>query len=293
MITVKIRQLEIIIVLIAATWAIIPNSTTSINTIVLKEHGILLRPKGLVAFDANERMVSIFKKIKIPKIEKPANCQCSWMPKFNSEILKTTSYYTNLFQQICNPVDRQKRFPGAIGIGLGLADLLLTGVSYGALTHHINKVETKLNDFIETQHSFDQKMVKVDEDIIHSFSQLESDVNTSLKRIQNQILESSGTLMASELKIRWDTKLKEIFRSILDGTVTSTLTPMDLTPWELKSVIKDHTFLKDTYFAENVFGLYNTASITTTHAYLDVTNMALIIHLFMTFPMVKKPLETY
>lgn len=184
------------------------------NTIVLKEHGVLLQPKGLIALDANEQFISIFRKIKIPKIEKPVNCQCSWLPKFNSDIVEMTIYYTKLFQDIGNPSSRQKRFLGAIGIGLGVVDLLLTGVTYGSLKHHINMVETELQSFISTQHSFDKAIAKVDEEIVHSISQLEHDVNSAIKQIQTQIIGSSGSLLASELKLKWKSKLKGVFRAI-------------------------------------------------------------------------------
>ena len=269
------------------------NSTALNNTIVFEEHGILLQPKGLVALDANEQLISIFKKIKIPAIEKPANCPCTWLPKFNADIMETTTYYTNLFQQIGNPPSRKKRFLGAIGIGLGFVDLLLTGISYGSLKSHIDKVEERLGIFIATQHSFDEKMIFIDKEIVHSIARLENDVNSSLKRIQSQILDSSGALMASELKLRWETKLKEVFRAILDGTITTGLTPLDLTPTELESIINDHSFLKNTYFAKNAFSLYKTATITMTHAYLDIQSGALIVHLVMSFPMVEKPLAAY
>ena len=269
------------------------NSTALNNTIVFKEHGILLQPKGLVALDANEQLISIFKKIRIPQIEKPLNCECSWLPKFNAEIQETTTYYTNLFQQIVNPSNRQKRFLGAIGIGLGFIDLLLTGVSYGSLSHHINKVESELQTFISAQHSFDKAVLKVDEEIVHSISQLEHNVNSAIKRIQTQILDSSGSLLASELKQKWRTKLNEIFRAVLEGSLTTGLSPLDLTPTELEYIISEHSFLKNTYFAKNVFSLYKTATVTMTHSYLDIQNGALVYHIVMTFPMATKPLATY
>jgi hypothetical protein len=263
------------------------------KTVVLKEHGMLLQPKGLVALDANEQLISIFKKFKIPKLEKPVNCECTWLSKFNTEFIESTTYYTQLFQKIGNPAGRQKRFLGAIGIGLGFVDLLLTGISYGSLKHHINKVDTKLNNFIETQHSFDVKIIKVDEDIVHSISQLQNDVNASLKGIQTQIVESSGALMAAELKLRWETKLKEIFRAVLAGTITTSLSPLDLTPGELTTIIRDHAFLKNTYFAKNVFSLYKTATVTMTHAYLNILEGSIVVHIVMSFPMVTKPLAPY
>ena len=117
--------------------------------------------------------------------------------------METTTYYTNLFQQIGNPSNRQKRFLGAIGIGLGLVDLLLTGVSYGSVKHHMNKDEDKLPSFIETQHAFDENILNVDKDIVHNLMQLENDLNSALKRVHSQIVDSSWALLAAELKMRW------------------------------------------------------------------------------------------
>ena len=140
------------------------------TTIVLKHHGVLLKPGGLVALNTNENFLSAFRKIEIPQLEQLRGCECNWISRFNIDLIKTAQSYVELFNQIANPPTsshREKRFLGAIGIGLGLTDMLLGGISYVVLQKHVKAVESKLENFIETEHAFDEKILKIDEKIVH------------------------------------------------------------------------------------------------------------------------------
>lgn len=282
----SILLLTTIITPISRSTPIPPN-----DTIVLKHHGVLLKPGGLIALEANENLISLFSRIKIPKVEQITNCKCSWIEGINTQLIEQTLYYTKLFQSIAHPFstkDVEKRFLAAIGLGLGITDLLLTGISYTALNTHVKAVQSKLNHFISAQHTFDIKIIQIEDDIIHKLDHLESELNEDLKIIQCQILNTSGKLFSMQLLNDWNEKLKLIFRPILLGEIMTQLTPDLLSPSDLAFILGKHSTLSHTYFAKNPFSLYKTSKLTIAHAYLDINQRSVVIHNVMTFPMAEE-----
>ena len=268
---------------------------TPIGTaLVLVNHGVVLRPKGLLGINTNTQLISVFRKVKIPQIDKQTNCDESWIHTFNAEIMKSTYDYIDLFNNIAapheSPSPQKRQALLALGIGLGITDLLLTGLSHLSLSYHMSKIEGKLNDFINQQHSFDEKSLKIDTDIVELVTSLESNVNNNLKDLQCQILLTTGRLFANQLKNEWIQELKALLEPIMHGRITSPLTPDMLTPSELTSIIKDHKSLKDNYFSKNVYNLYKAATLSVINVNIDTTQTAIVIHQILQFPVLKPEL---
>ena len=258
------------------------------KTIVLSNHGVLLKPRGLIALNANENLFSIFQKFPIPKLKPLLNCDNTWINQFNIDFVKQAQHYTNLYGQITNPVGsgRKKRYLAAIGIGLGLADFLFSGISYTVLQKHISSVESKFESFVEQQHTFDEKVTKVEDQIVHVIARMQKDINENFKNVQCQILNTSGKLLAYQFMQQWEKKLRIHFEPILTGQITTQLNAENLDPSDLQLIIRDHKFIKDTYFARNVYSLYQVSKLTLVQAYIDIQQNAIILHEILSFPVV-------
>lgn len=258
------------------------------RTLVHEHQGTLLTPVGLVGLDSNNVLISVFNKIQIPQLTTPTNCDSKWITNFNTEIQQLTSEYTTMFADIAQPNSSpiKKRSLVALGIGLGLADLLLTGISYGTLNTHINKVESKLDSFITEQHTFNKNTLEIEDDIVKFISKLQSDLNEDLKKLQCQIFSTTGKLFARELTSDWTKKVETLLKPIILGKVTTQLTPEIIAPNDLRQIISDHALLQNTYFG-NVFNLYKMATLTVTHTYLDLNQGTLTVHQIIKFPNVK------
>ena len=89
-----------------------------------------------------------------------------------------------MFKNVANPNSTTKRTKRSviagvgITLGLGLVDLLFTGISYKTLKSHISRVEHKFDQFVSTQHQSNQKIVEIDENIVQIIDSFKSDVKT-------------------------------------------------------------------------------------------------------------------
>ena len=262
------------------------------RTIVLKAHGALLQPMGLIGLESNNMLLSIFNKARIPSLTPPVNCDPKWIQEFNTNIFQQTNEYVNMFTDIAAPSTNQanKRSLIALGLGLGLADILLTGLSYGALNSHVNRVEDKLDRFINTEHEFHTNTIKIEEGIVQFVNKVQSNLNKALKEMQCQIFTSTGKLFARQLTDEWSLKIETLLKPIIEGGITTKLTPDIIAPNDLRQIIAAHDALQNTYFARNIFNFYKVATITVTHAYLEPSQGVLVVHQILTFPDVKPQL---
>ena len=266
------------------------------STLVFENHGVILKPQGLIALNSNEQHISIFQKLKLPQIKPIPNCATwfgtNWIGETNSLIERSTRDHINMFQHIANPVSLQKRdkrsIVAAIGVtlGLGVIDFLLTGISYKTLESHVSRVEQKLDEFVTSQHQFNEKILQVDENIVHIVDSLKSDINSQFQKIDCKFLVATGRLFANQLIFQWDSKLKSLFNTAISGRISTPLTPDALTPTDLIKIIADHSSLKSTYFSKNAYNLYKVGQLTLVGAYYNNSDNTVTTHQILTVPMV-------
>ena len=262
-----------------------PNHSALGQTLVFVNHGAMLKPRGLLALSTNTKTISIFSKIKIPQITPPAGCSPDWAKAANAQIIIETHNFLDLFKNIAQPTSRSKRFLGAIAIGLSAIDLLLGGLSYAHLNGQINKVEGKLNLFLEKQHDLNRQLLNIDGDIVEMISVLKSQTNQQIKQLNCQMIESTGTLLAAQLIRDWRDKLRILFAPTLTGKITQDLTPEIIEPIYLKDMLAHHHLLKASYFSKNLYNMYKVSKITIASTALDEKRTALTVHQILSFPL--------
>ena len=197
-----------------------------------------------------------------------------------------------MYKNIANPrslIKKEKRsIIAGIGVtlGLGIVDLLITGLSYKSLNSHISRVEHNLEKFMSTQHQFDEKILQIDENIVHIIDSLRSNVNQQLAIIDCKLAIETGRLFANQISFQWDHKLNSLFKSAITGQITSALTPDILTPDDLMKIMNDHSNLKSTYFSKNTYNLYRVGKLTLVGAFYNITDNTITVHHVLTIPMV-------
>ena len=202
------------------------------STYIFEAHGIMLKQKGVVTF-ASDNMISIFRKAKLLQIGDITNCNKDWINSFNTQIIVTTNEHINLFNKISRPVNQNKRSLAILGIGLGALDLLLSGISYGKLSSHINQLEGKFNDFVDFQHNFDQNSIEFDKKIVSIIQASNNKITTKFQDIQCQIIDTTGELLAYQFHEQWRKTLDSFFKPVNEGGIKTPLTPKILTPTDL------------------------------------------------------------
>jgi hypothetical protein len=254
---------HLVLLIIALPFAINATNSPKVaeSTLVFENHGVILKPQGLIALNSNKQHVSLFQKIQLPQVNRTPNCATwfskDWINEANSLVKQNTIKYINMFKNVANPDSTPKRTKrsaiAGIGItlGLGLVDLLFTGISYKTLKSHISRVEHKFDQFVSTQHRFNQKIIEIDENIVQIIDSLKSDVNAHFETLECKMLSATGRLFANQLIFQWNEKLNTLFKSAISGQITIPLTPDILTSEDLLQIIKDHKILKTTYFSKN------------------------------------------
>ena len=254
------------------------------NAMIFENHGILLKPKGLITF-SSENMISVFRKVKLPTIVGPKNCDQKFVGKYNNKLLTVAQKYVDLFENIATPQTRKKRSIVALGIGLGIADLVLSGIGYGSLRHHINSVEKHFNTFVSTQHQFNDQLLEFDKNVVKIVGQLSSELNEKLAGIQCQILSTTGELLARQFLHEWEDKIKRsLFSPLITGAIKTRLTPEILSPGELSNILTNQSTLQNSYYAKNIYSFYNVGQISLVQSFFDIISGTLTVHQILHFP---------
>ena len=84
---------------------------------------------------------------------------------------------------------------------------------------------------------------------------------------------------------QWDKELTKLFKPILSGKLSASLTPDILSPEDLHTIIDQHKTLANPYFAKNVYNLYQTSNVILTQAFIDIYQRSVTVHQVLTFPM--------
>ena len=154
-------------------YSIRSSEDTADTTVVLEDLGSLLQQEGHVTLTKENVLVSVFKKVDIPKIPVPrcnstcgytracVSCKRRWTCKSNGAEAAYLEEMIHLkemaqhhiedyldvrtaFLQSASPgtppnaVNRKKRFAGLIAAGMALFSTVFTGISTATLSHHIN-----------------------------------------------------------------------------------------------------------------------------------------------------------
>ena len=255
------------------------------HTLVFKYHGTMLKPKGLLALSTNTRLISVFLKIKIPQLRLPIGCDSTWAKSGNNLLVADTFKFIDLFKHIAQPGTRKKRFLGALAIGLSAVDLLLGGLSYSHLNSQISKVESKLNTFLTKQHDLNQHMLEIDEDIVTMVTVLQSRMSQQMQKMECKVLDTTGVLMAAQIRNEWRDKLKTLFAPILSGGITQGLTPEIIEPRYLRAMLEKHRLLGNSFFTKNLYNMYKVTKITIAGAKVDHSTKSLALHQILSFPL--------
>ena len=269
---------------------LLPSSSGKTNdehsTKMFENHGVMLKPKGVITF-SSENMISIFRKHKLPFLTGPTNCNNDWIGQYNNKLLSLAKEHVTLFENIAAPpVSRRKKRNLAIAaIGLGVFDLVLGGIGYGSLKHHINSVEEHFNNFVDEQHKFDDQVIEFEKSTVKIFTKLTNELNEKMAKIQCQILVTTGELLAKQYLHEWDEKLKKsFFTPLLNGAVKTRLTPDILNPSELNYILSNHTLIHQTYYAKNIYTFYNVAHISVVQSHFDLINGIITVHQVLHYP---------
>ena len=267
-------------------------SNVSTPSHVFENHGTLLKPNGFVSFSSN-KMISLFRKVPLPFMKPFVNCNNAVQTHFTEDIHKITNNYITLFNAIAKPDNttvnhrRQKRNILAFGIGLGIVDLVLGGISYGSLNHHINAVESKFNDFVSSQHKFDEAFIEFDEKLVKLIEATNLKISEKFGQLQCQILETSGELLSMNFINKWNKVLHDLFKPVTEGKLKIPLTPSMLPPENLQQILSEHPMLKGTYFAKNVYTFYKVTDLAIVQAHYDSVKGFIVIHQVLEFPSLK------
>ena len=264
------------------------------ESIVFEKYGVIFKPYGYVTLDTSNNMVSVFRKAKIPQITSPSNCNNKWALDVNVQLLKYTAETVNTFSKVYTPLQKvsenkhKRQAALVLGLGLGAVDLLLGGIGYGSLKSHLNNVQNELNNFIEQEHEFNEDLIRFQGDIVHVIQKLTSDINSQFAKMSCQIVENTGPILAQLTMLEWKNIMeKKFFKTLFEGKIKINLTPETISPKDLQEIVDNHPMIAKSFYSQNIFMFYQTASITTAQAFLNIDG-TITVHQIIHFPMVSR-----
>ena len=256
-------------------------------TIVHEEHGLLLKAHGYLAMDATESMISIFRRIRIPQIERERGCTDKVRIDLNSNLLQTANEYIDNLRQLTSPTNLHKNSKRSIVLGviaLGLANMVISGIGYASLKAHINSVQHKFEQFQENQVDFDKSVLDVEKETIRIVQSLDH----TLDNLQCEMIDNKMLFLAYQLQNQWAALLTRIFKPMTQGKLRIALTPETIALEELTSIIEQHLTLKDSLYAESPTILYSTGELSVVQAFIDISTTSIVVHQVLHFPMITR-----
>ena len=145
------------------------NAKLDRGSVFLHEHGMLLREHGLLFLDTSSSYLSVFVNLAIPAftVDVPTGCSNRIIKGVIEADRNARSIASKLVDRhdqllsLDNSHEKSKRsIAAALGIGLGVFNLIFTGVAEYKVSKHIREVEQQFNDFKTKQTYVNEKFVK-------------------------------------------------------------------------------------------------------------------------------------
>ena len=161
------------------------------KTTLLTKHGFLLKDQGKVYLDTNEAYLSVFVNVALPQFqysgvnegcfkhftcgnerkstENCDNSNFSGALRAQNLTMDATTKKILEFNKLTNSdLRRSKRsIAGFLGLGLGLFNMVFSGISNARISNHLNNIEGKFNAFKLKQDYVNKRLVSIQEDTIH------------------------------------------------------------------------------------------------------------------------------
>ena len=264
------------------------------GSIFLHEHGMLLREHGLLYLDTSNVYLSVFVNLAIPVFNLEVPTVCS--NRLIKGIIKADKNVRTIANEVIERHDqllsidnshgkKKRSVAAALGIGLGVFNLIFTGVAEYKVSKHIREVEQQFIDFKSKQSYINEKFVNVLEKTVsvvdHNLRQLSVNVQnvdcTLAKFLQEQAYQ--------ERVDQWYKKLDQLFYYINKGTLSGPLNSFILEPKDLLKILNDHPELHKTSFAKNIMLFYQSTTATYMQSDISADNRFLSLHLVLETPL--------
>lgn len=320
-------QLQLILtcfrtMLVRVVWLII-EILSICGTQVFLDQGTVVREHGTVYINTDDRFLSLFHKVAIPKFTLDGinrNCyradgatipslKCrvkvksgGTCPPDQFEITemcrkhailkahKRISMFDALadFKHNESVVDNRKKrgILGVLGLGSGLISMLFSGVAAARLNSHIKKVENDFANFKKEELTRWERSAKVIDNNFRVIDYTLKAINSSVHTLTcTQIAMSSRGLMYDILDT-WKDILDNFFVFVNEGYLGGKLTSRILTISDLELILEQHSELKDTAYNDNLMNFYLTSKIIMLSAELSDDQNYLVLHFVIVAPMI-------
>ena len=287
---------ETTIVFLVFTLAI--GEITDRRSILLHEHGFLLREHGMLYLDTNNVYLSVFLNLAIPKFElhdstEPCRNELTTQVKrANTEALSVAQVLVNRHGQLLdvdNGIGKPKRsIAAALGIGIGVFNLIFTGVAEFRVSKHIREVQNEFYNFKTQQSYINKKFINVLEKTVsvvdHDLKRLAVEMN-SMECVQALILQQADINVRIQ---KWVKKLEQIFYYINKGSLSGSLNSFILEPSDLIKILNDHKELHNTIYSENLMLFYQSTKVAYLESEVSSDSNFLSLHLILEIPLLQK-----
>jgi hypothetical protein len=284
-----------------------------LNSIAIEEAGVILKTKGMVTMTNENLLLSVFKKIDMPKI-KVVDCEktiCSrsrgrfrcthptgynfthsrghWTQQHLREI--TEEYVaeyklvrSSFSSQLTEQGRRPRRFAAFLAAGLSLLTSAFTGVSTYTLSKHISDLRHQFNNFKTDLSSLRGDLIKVHEGVLLMFDEFSTQLEHKLSYLSCELQKDIHELASMEMTTRWEVQLDKVFRLQKSGVITGQLTPGDLPLEHVKHLIANHKELQPLVYGRDPARMYSLVEVALVNA--NITGDSLNVHLVLHIPRV-------
>ena len=269
-------------------------AVTNRGSIFLQEHGMLLREHGLLHMDTSNVYLSVFVNHAIPtfELDNPTACANGLVRNFmnaDKDIKAKAASLVERHNQLLNINNGQSRskrnIAAVLGAGLGIFNLLFTGVAEYKLSKHIRKVENQFIEFKRRQQYVNEKFVKVLENTVSLVDHELTQMIVNINNLECGIAKIMQQQAYKELINNWSDKMDQLYFHINRGSLSGPLNSFILDPGDLKKVLDDHPELQQTLFAQNIMLFYQTATVTYLESEISSDQRFINLHLVLQIPL--------
>ena len=279
------------------------------ESLVYEGHGVMLKRDKFVALNSNERLISLFVRVTIPKIHHPNTCNYGpfgvsvsnpsaitilHKARFSALIDDTASRLKSeandlveLFTELKADTysgSSKKRYAGLLGLGLGAVNLAFTAFTSFELNSHNKKLEKRFESFKKVQDRRYLNLLKTEESLVTLIEQLEHGFNNKMAVLTCLSDEAIALTYAEKLTNSWSKRLSSLFQYIKLGSLSGGLNADIIGVSHLRNILRDHPLLNNTIYSNSLMNFYKTTDVMMLDA--SVTNDFLFLHYVMKVPIV-------
>jgi hypothetical protein len=265
------------------------------TSLLFDQLGLILQESKFMALDTNNRLISVFLKLKKP-VSQYSIKNCDTNQTNAMAINHTINNYERLFEealkiaqyspnsQLNDTQRRSKRsILGLFNLGFNFVTSVISGVNQYRLSKHFNGLQKDFANFANMQNTINKNNVHIQKQFIKLMRSLQYGLKTYAHDLNCETSKHLQNTIQHIQSMEFSAHLEKLLEPLEHGTLTGKLTPKILPYEDLAKILSDHPELNNTLYKRlSPAFFYKSTQLMIVD--LVHTNRFLTIHYVLTIP---------